>query len=133
MDTHILPCPFCEGEPALLDKNDHTFCINISCGSTAYMHVDAWNNRPAIFAYQRIEELEAELGGWIDISEAPKDGTKVDVWAKFDKSGWRRVPDAFWNVKINDWQLGDYNAADYMVHPEITHWMPLPPPPKVEA
>ncbi len=125
----ILPCPFCEGEPAPLDENDHTSCTNITCGSTAYMHVDAWNNRPAIGAYDRIKELEAELGGWCPIDTAPKDGTRIDVWAKFEKSGWRRQPDAYWNEKIGNWQLGQYNAEDYMVTPIVTHWMPLPSAP----
>lgn len=43
----LLPCPFCEGEAAPLDENNHTSCTNIACGSTAYMHVDAWNSRPS--------------------------------------------------------------------------------------
>lgn len=129
MSEELKPCPFCEGDPAPLDENNHTSCTNVTCGSTAYMHVDAWNNRPAMKAYARIEELEAELGGWLSIESAPQDGTKVDLWAKFENSGWRRVADAHWNGKLNDWQLGQYNAADYMVRPVITHWMPLPSPP----
>jgi hypothetical protein len=127
----ILPCPFCEGEAAPLDENDHTSCTTIWCGSTAYMHVDAWNNRPAMAAYARIEELEAELGGWSPIDEAPKDGSKVDLWVKFENSGWRRVTDAYWNAKLRDWQLGQNNAADYMVHPIITHFMMPPGAPEV--
>jgi len=67
---------------------------------------------------------------WQPIETAPKDGSKIDLWAKFEKSGWRRVPDAHWNEAIGDWQLGNFNAADYMVRPEITHWMPLPPTPE---
>lgn len=43
---YVLPCPFCAGKADLLDENDHTACANIACGSTAYMHVDAWNDRP---------------------------------------------------------------------------------------
>lgn len=50
MSRTVLPCPFCEGEPAPLDENDHTSCTNIACGSTAYMHVDSWNERPALNA-----------------------------------------------------------------------------------
>lgn len=46
----LLPCPFCGGEAAPLDENDHTSCTNIACGSTAYMHVDAWNERPSLKA-----------------------------------------------------------------------------------
>lgn len=40
---NLQPCPFCGGAAAPLDENDHTSCPNISCGSTAYMHIDAWN------------------------------------------------------------------------------------------
>lgn len=132
-DIDVLPCPFCEGDAAPLDENDHTYCTNVSCGSGAYLHVDAWNNRPAIGAYQRIAELESELGGWVGIDDdPPKDGTKIDLWVKFEKGGWRRVPDAYWNSAIGDWQLGQHNAADYAVHPVISHWMPLPSPPKLD-
>lgn len=129
---HVLPCPFCEGEPAPLDENDHTSCMTIWCGSTAYMHVDAWNNRPTIAAYQRIEELEAELGGWSPIEDAPKSGCKVDLWVRYDRGGWQRVADAHWNEKLNGWQLGDHNVSDFMVPPVITHFMMPPGPPSLD-
>jgi hypothetical protein len=69
------------------------------------------------------------MSAWQEISTAPKDGSKIDIWGKFEKSGWRRVPNAHWNEKMKNWQLGDYNASDYMVKPIITHWMPIPEPP----
>lgn len=48
MTMKPLGCPFCGGEAAPLDENDYTSCTNITCGSTAYMHVSAWNERPEI-------------------------------------------------------------------------------------
>lgn len=63
---------------------------------------------------------------WQDISTAPKDGTKLDLWVVFQETGARRVPDAHWNDKLGGWQLGQHNALDYMTPPAITHWMPLP-------
>lgn len=42
--TILKICPFCGGEAAPLDANDHTWCTNIACGSTSYIHRDAWNN-----------------------------------------------------------------------------------------
>lgn len=67
--------------------------------------------------------------GWMPIDKAPKDGSKVDLWAMFEITGWRRITDAHWNDKLGDWQLGQYNAADYLVRPIITHFMTPPGPP----
>lgn len=119
---HVLACPFCEGEPAPLDENDHTSCTTIWCGSTAYMHVDAWNNRPAMKAYARIEELEAELGGWEPIETAPKDGTIVDLW---HKDGFR-ITDEWW---IEDGDDGFWSGL--FLSDSFTHWMPVPTAPEV--
>ena len=68
---------------------------------------------------------------WMPVKTAPKDGRKVDLWVRFE-SGWRRVADAHWNDELGNWQLGEYNASNYLKHPEITHWMPLPEPPALE-
>lgn len=129
MSDEIKPCPFCEGDPAPLDENNHTSCTNIACGSTAYMHVDAWNNRPAMKAYARIEELEAELGGWIPIETAPKDGTSVSLWAILqgqDVGQW--WPEATWDGE--GWRVDDGYGGGRLVRAwNITHWMPLPTPP----
>ena len=43
---------------------------------------------------------------------------------------WDLLPGITATQRIGDWQLGNFNAADYMVRPEITHWMPLPPTPE---
>jgi hypothetical protein len=69
---------------------------------------------------------------WQPIETAPKDGTKVDLWVIFKEAGPRRFPDAHWNDKLGGWQLGEYNALDYMTPPTITHWMKVPPPPAKE-
>jgi hypothetical protein len=87
------------------------------------------NALPELIRLARIG-MKAEGSGWKTIDSAPKDGTEIDLWAKFEKSGWRREPAAHWNAILGDWQLGDYNASDYMVRPEITHWMPLPASPE---
>lgn len=131
---HVLACPFCEGDPAPLDENDHTSCTNITCGSTAYMHVDAWNNRPAMKAYARIEELEAEFGGWLTIDSAPKDGTKVDLWVRIRPSkmeepeSYERFPASWWDADRNDWKLGRlcWHSKFYADAHVPTHWMPVP-------
>jgi hypothetical protein len=75
-----------------------------------------------------------ETDGWLDISGAPKDGSKVDLWAIFEK-GPRRVTDAYWNSAIGNWQLGQHNADDYAVKPIIGYWrhVPAAPMPKAEG
>lgn len=58
----LLPCPFCGGTAARPDGNDHTWCTEISCGSSAYMHVDAWNNRHQENGDTDLDEKLAMLG-----------------------------------------------------------------------
>jgi hypothetical protein len=62
---------------------------------------------------------------WQPIEGAPKDGTKVDLWAE------ERVVDAkwlnsdwfFWCVYGKEW----LRVLPFYANP--THWMPLPEPP----
>lgn len=64
----IQPCPFCGGAASPLDENDHTSCSNISCGSTAYMHVDAWNradNQQAAFIQSAYDQGRADAAAQI--------------------------------------------------------------------
>lgn len=76
------------------------------------------------------------MGEWQKIETAPKDGTKVDLWAKCwraynDSWEYQRFPDCWWYVPGHEanrrphWQgLGDGWCP--------THWQPLPEPPEVE-
>ncbi|MCY1741174.1 hypothetical protein [Ensifer sp. SL37] len=69
-------------------------------------------------AADRIEELEAELGGWAPIDTAPRDGTIIDLW---HVDGYR-VPDTWWDEEDGIWTC--------MFEPEdLTHWRPLPSAP----
>lgn len=43
--TLLRRCPFCGGHAAEPDGNGHTWCTETSCGSDAYMSVEAWNRR----------------------------------------------------------------------------------------
>ncbi|TAX57155.1 DUF551 domain-containing protein [Rhizobium leguminosarum] len=133
MSNEIKPCPFCEGDPAPLDENNHTSCTNVACGSTAYMHVDAWNNRPTMEAYARIEELEAELGGWLPIDMAPTNGERVDIWLEphdaFESGNAHRRANAYF--QRGEWWFQGNRGHDVSAsyHWRVTHFMPLPSPP----
>lgn len=70
---------------------------------------------------------------WQPIETAPKDGTRVDLWADGE-----RVCDAWWNANRGKWMnpqpttnwgipvLEDDEATD---GDRATHWMPLPEKP----
>lgn len=74
---------------------------------------------PAKFRYIREwkDKLEA-LGGWQDISTAPKDGSRVLLYGFDGYEGMFGV----WN--------GQWVWAGYLSNRlQPTHWQPLPPPP----
>jgi hypothetical protein len=77
-------------------------------------------------------------GGWRGIESAPRDGTRLDLWAE----GFGRKPDMCWapvytaglNFKpIEGWtDHGDYyrgRASILYSESQFTHWMALPPAP----
>lgn len=89
---------------------------------------------------ERIEQLSTpspEGQTWQPIETAPKDGTRLDLWAKswlpaFDRFEFRRFADCYWskgdtmcNVKAA------WTGLDREWHP--THWRHLPSPPTPEG
>jgi hypothetical protein len=60
---------------------------------------------------------------WISVKDRmPSDGDSVLVWGcGFIEIGW-------YNEDLRTWQAEDFNYDDG----EVTHWMPLPEPPKGE-
>lgn len=63
---------------------------------------------------------------WIKCSDAlPKES---DVyWIYPHKKG---LHTAFYNVPLKRWEQTDQNGYEYQHGYKVTHWMPLPPPPK---
>lgn len=71
--------------------------------------------------------------GWRDISTAPKDGTKVDLWITpvGISTGAGREPDCWWI--FGRWWKYDEAFGDDQCRSQIwnaTHWMPLPSAPQ---
>ena len=75
--------------------------------------------------------------GWQPIETAPKDGTRVDLWAaERERYMSERVTDCWFmygqwmhHRTIYDEATVDDLAPLY----NVTHWMPLPPPPQEET
>jgi hypothetical protein len=82
--------------------------------------------------------MEREMTEWQPIETAPKDGTLVDVWVIGYSNEPKRFTDAWFSE--GHWWYAEW-APDCEVHAldlndehtlpsEVTHWMPLPEPPK---
>ncbi len=82
------------------------------------------------------------MSEWQDISTAPKDGTRIDLWvpdARYPVGGFR-IAECFWRevpLRRDDagkWEMGHgwVNEIEGRVDEwfEATHWQPLPHPPK---
>lgn len=78
---------------------------------------------------------------WQDISTAPRDGTKVDLWIAH--TGWRKEYDGrtanceFFKGRWVDWNDDNIDCPLEQLEPlkdggtwQATHWMPLPEPPQ---
>lgn len=70
---------------------------------------------------------------WLPIDSAPKDGTKVDLWS--DVHG--RITDSYYSHREDGWVMWSLDiwgriTEDLIGNSQITHWLPLPPPPETE-
>ena len=66
----------------------------------------------------------AKAGGWQDISTAPKDGTRFIAWRKYST---RLLIARYWK------DFGWFEDEDGLHLYNLTHWQPLPNPPKEQA
>lgn len=79
------------------------------------------------------------MSEWQDISTAPKDGTKVDMWFKW----WRadtdvflgtRVPDCHWRFDLpNPGWYCDWGGNGIPINSRPTHWMARPDDPPIRS
>jgi hypothetical protein len=73
---------------------------------------------------------------WQPIDTAPKDGSKIDLWVRFEERNTAtRCADSSWDEEAGDWHLGpgSYRAKQYVYGVFPTHWMPIPASPTGEA
>lgn len=96
----LLPCPFCGEMPAVENTNDY---VLITCGdiNTA---IAAWNTRAAPRWIPVTERLPEENGDYLVVMNV------------------RGVPTRAVRPYLNGWR--------YCEAFPVTHWMPLPLPPK---
>ena len=78
-----------------------------------------------------------ELGAWLPIATAPQDGTRVLIY--MPESSSRKVLEAYWAMP---WEAAPEDQCwwstphgptgrGYTILPKaVTHWMPLPAPPR---
>ena len=83
---------------------------------------------------QKIQDMEDAMGGWQPIETAPKDGSTILVFGEGE------ISVAFWEnpVRCGFWRCVGYgilacedSGSPYarppsLIHPDPTHWMPLP-------
>jgi len=66
---------------------------------------------------------------WQDISTAPKDGTKIDLWFKWEASSPGRKSNCWWEE--GEWR--DEFCHGFHESGTPTHWIPLPEPPQEQG
>ena len=124
-------------------------CLTCGCYDCVDIPDKQWNTRPiedALQAYiknleemyresiryisdedNEIETLQARIPQWISVKDRlPEDGTRVMAYV----NGWHEV--AWHRKSIREWQFRDEIAFNNETNTYglVTHWMPLPEPPK---
>jgi hypothetical protein len=122
MTIELNPGPHCGGSEVTLASSVEWFvyCSNPLCdssGNTAEEAAKAWNTRAS---------------GWLPIETAPRDGTDVDLWIKFEDIQMRLI-DCWWCPDAQSWyhpdMCGEPSKLDDCTP---THWMPIPKAPEVQ-
>lgn len=69
---------------------------------------------------------------WQPIGTAPKDGTEILLYRKWEEDKWPERISAYWNEDVGAWIVagGEFEQL-YINAVPFTHWMPLPDPPVV--
>lgn len=72
-----------------------------------------------------LERLLRAKDAWnSDLKAAPRDGTKVDLWAIWE-NGPHRAANATWDLEHSEWDMDGFRASQYVTPPKITHWRPI--------
>ena len=108
-------------------KSHYTATL-LQCGAF-YFDGEAENMARAAIAAMSRASPTREQSGWMPIESAPRDGTRVDLWAE----GYGRKPDMYWRLverhKTEGWTDDWYGRGALFGEGQFTHWQPLPPPP----
>lgn len=89
------------------------------------------NDKAFLEMEEKIKTLEAQVPRWISVDERlPKKLMRVLVFKQ-------RNGHALWNVAMWDIEIDWRGESDWSKNPDnwwftVTHWMPLPEPPKEE-
>ncbi len=71
----------------------------------------------------------AEAGWRSDMENAPRDGTRIDLWLHYPEGDRQaRYADCYWEPEFNDWRLGQYRITQYLYPPTPLFWKPLDTP-----
>lgn len=114
-------------EPTQKCTGETTAYVCVAGGRMVYS-VDELARFPSWHEAERGEPVE-----WQPISNAPRDGTTVDLWVVCDDCQFRAT-DFYWSDQSADW-VSDASDDILSAHvgnmnPQATHWRPRPAPPR---
>ena len=110
--------------PPLPEPDTH--CFDDDTGKDVWSYTADQMRAYALAALQAAQAAltAAKAGGWQDISTAPKDGTRFIAWRKYST---RPLIARYWK------DFGWFEDEDGLHLYNLTHWQPLPNPPKEQA
>lgn len=130
----------------MTSETDKELLLRVAASMDAYLAADKDTQYvPAEFLFSDDEARtisrvlrEAAGGGWQDIANAPKDGTRILAIENYQREGedGKLYPEdaavVSWAVSRRDGYGGWAGYGLFLASFEPTHWRPLPPPPSPE-
>jgi hypothetical protein len=121
MSGDLLPCPFCDSAPEILENTDGVIgCLNSECDvKPVASNSAAWNHR----------SITTAPSGWRPIvhgSIVPAD-TTLQFWLEFKPEVAALNPDWVWTYEQH-YFVGKYGC--WGCDKTATHWQWMPQPPK---
>ena len=130
MQIELKPCPFCGGEARVNHRMDigvpfgdsgHIVSVRCDCGAKIECRAakEEWARNYAVKAWNRCLQKAAPMAEWISVEERLP-----------EQYGPFLIADNEGNMEVATWtkQFGWFSGCYRVKH--VTHWMPLPEPPK---
>ena len=123
--TELKPCPFCGGKANfawIADEGTEATCVECHCGTLRYFSVSV---NPDTEKEMATQVWNKRTPGWISVDDRlPKDEERILIFVALEGHESVQLDTCYEDCGYMHLDSG------YAFGAEVTHWMPLPEPPR---